>query len=141
MPILELNADESAMRRIVRAIAAALSWPGRRSGNQPPPEREELVGRGRSQAESCPTNTVRQRLTDEMFSLARLDAERERRGDSRFGKTTEDRIVWSELIELELQEIDEQVSRIFDAAGRKAGVSSPSNLKLREGGSHERNDS
>ena len=35
-----------------------------------------------------------------------LEAERVRRGDSLFGQSTEDRIVWSELLELELQDID-----------------------------------
>jgi hypothetical protein len=59
---------------------------------------------------------VPDRLRDEAARLERLDLERERLGDSRFGQFSEDRIVWSELIELELQEVDEQVNRIRDAA-------------------------
>ena len=55
---------------------------------------------------------IRQRLAAEKAGLEELDAERERRGDSRFGKAAEDRIVWNELLDLELQDIDEHVSRI-----------------------------
>ena len=46
---------------------------------------------------------------------ARLDAiaqERKRRGESDFGKATELNIVWSELLELELQDVDEQSDRL-----------------------------
>jgi hypothetical protein len=68
--------------------------------------------------EPFPTETTRQRLSEAMARLERLDAERERRADARFGKTTENRIIWGELIELEMQEIDEQVSRICSSAGR-----------------------
>jgi hypothetical protein len=69
----------------------------------------------------CQWNTTRQRLAEEKACLEDLDAERKRRRDSRFGRTTEDRVVWSELLELELQEIDEQLSRIRSAAGDVAG--------------------
>ena len=55
---------------------------------------------------------IRQRLAAEKAGLEQLDAERERRGDSRFGRAAEDRIVWNELLDLELQDIDEHVSRI-----------------------------
>jgi ABC-type phosphonate transport system ATPase subunit len=63
-------------------------------------------------AEPYPLDTTRRRLIEGAACLERLDAERERRGDSHFGKTTEDRVVWGQLIELELQEIDEQLSRL-----------------------------
>ena len=59
------------------------------------------------------------------------------RADSCFGKTMENRIIWCELIELELQEIDEQVSRICAAAARNPRAS----VNLREGGALERDDS
>lgn len=139
MAILELNADPSAIRRILRAVSDALFRRARVSADQPPPEREQPGSRGNAKADPCPATAIRRRLTEEMTSLEHFDAERERRSDSRFGKTTEDRIVWGELIELELQEIDEQVSRICGAAGRSPRAPMKSNL--REGGPHERNDS
>jgi len=118
MPIMELKADQSAIRRILRAISDVLFRRRRGPADQPPPEPERPGGRGNTKAEPCRRETIRRRLAVETASLEHLDGERERCGDSRFGKTTEDRIVWGELIELELQEIDEQVSRICGAAGR-----------------------
>jgi hypothetical protein len=139
MPTLELYADQSAIRRILRTISDALFWRGRGSAGQPPPERERPGRHGNAEAEPCPVETIRRRLTEQLARLEQLDAERERRGDSRFGKSTEDRIVWGELIELELQDIDEQVSRICGAAGRS--LRAPVKSNLREGGPHERDDS
>ncbi len=62
-------------------------------------------------------SVIRRRLAEENVVLAKLDAERERLHDSHFGTTAEQRIVWGELLELELQDIDEQVNRIRQAAG------------------------
>jgi hypothetical protein len=73
--------------------------------------------------------TARRRLAEAVARLERLDVERERRSDSRFGKTAENRIIWGELIELELQEIDEQVSRICNSVGRSAQAATQSNLR------------
>ena len=91
----------------------------------------------RAENEPCHTKTSRQRLAEAVGRLERLDAERERRGNPRFGKTAEARIIWGELIELELQEIDEQVGRICAATGWKPRAP----VNLREGGAHERDDS
>jgi hypothetical protein len=66
---------------------------------------------------SCPFSAIGQRLADENVALAKLDAERARRHDSHLGTVTEQRIVWGELLELELQDIDEQVSRIRRTPG------------------------
>jgi len=66
----------------------------------------------RSTAADNAANPTRQRLAEEKAHLEQLDAERRRRRDSRFGKVAEDRIIWFELIELELQDLDEQVNRI-----------------------------
>jgi hypothetical protein len=54
----------------------------------------------------------RKRLADRKARLDQLIQERKRRGESDFGKTTELNIVWSELLELELQEIDERSGRL-----------------------------
>jgi hypothetical protein len=58
------------------------------------------------------------RLREAKTALDRLETERRRRRNPGYGKAAEERIVWGELLELELQEIDEQVSRIRRAAGR-----------------------
>lgn len=58
------------------------------------------------------------RLKEGKNSLDRLDAERRSRGNNLLGKSLEERIVWGELIDLELQEIDEEVRRICRTAGQ-----------------------
>jgi hypothetical protein len=75
---------------------------------------------------------ISRRLAEEKASLDKLDIQRDHQAASDFGKTTEERIIWNELLELELQDIDEQVSRIRSQASIK-----PNTLPL-EGGSHER---
>jgi len=57
------------------------------------------------------------RLADEKDQLERLDAERARRRSAMFGKAAEDRIIWGELLDLELQDIDEQLRRIRGSMG------------------------
>gem|GEM_PF-1483070 len=89
------------------------------SAHRSSPASDTLGDRANLKAEPCSADTLRQRMSEEKAALEHLDAERQRRGDSRFGKTTEDRIVWGQLIDLELQEIDEQVSRICGSAGRE----------------------
>jgi hypothetical protein len=66
---------------------------------------------GGASRDEAPAADIRRRLSEGQAALERLDAERQRRGDPRLGKTAEDRIVWGELLELELQDIDERVSR------------------------------
>ncbi len=128
MPILESGTDRSVIRRILRTIAKALFHRGGNSG-EPFHSRVKRAGsRGCARTEPRGTKAVRQRMAEEVARLERLDAERERRGDSRFGMTTEDRIIWRELIDLELQEIDDRVRGMGGAAGGS------------EGGTHERDD-
>jgi len=74
-----------------------------------------------------------------MHCLERLDSERKRRGDPGFGKTTEHRIVWAELLELELEQIDEEMNRMFHPPGGTTRISL--NSTLPEGGPHEPSDS
>lgn len=80
-----------------------------------------LLGTGKAKSERCSASTIWQRLAEEKACLEHLDAGRACRGDSGFGRTIEDRIVWGELLDLELQNIDEQVSRICQAAGGAGG--------------------
>jgi len=133
MPILELRADGSAIRKIVRAILALIFPLTRTSSDQPFPAWERAANKPK--AEPGPV-AIRQRLAEAKACLEDLDAERQRRGDSGFGKTTEGRIVWSELLELELQDIDEQVSRICGTTGRPPRMPRGVNMRLREGGHH-----
>ena len=60
--------------------------------------------------------TVRERLAEAKASLDYLDLERARRADPEFGKRIEARIVWREILELELEEAEERITRLCDAA-------------------------
>jgi len=109
MPILELKAHQSGMWRILRAFRYCFRG-CRTSANRAHPELERQDACLESEVKRM--HAARERLAEAVARLERLDAERERRCDSRFGRTAESRIIWGELIELELQEIDEQVNRI-----------------------------
>jgi hypothetical protein len=104
---------------VMAFILDALFPRSRKSADQLPPVSEQPAGADQAKPEACAAKTIRQRLAEERACLEDLDAERDRRGDAAFGKTIEDRIVWGELLELELQEIDEQVSRICRVTGRR----------------------
>lgn len=60
---------------------------------------------------------VQQRLAEEKAYLEHLDLERVHRGDPSFNRAIEERIIWGELLELELQEVDEQIERISETSG------------------------
>ena len=137
MPILELKAQQSEMWRIPRAIRDCIfrGWPTSANRARSEVERQDAC----PDSEVRRMHTARERLAEAVARLERIDAERELRGDSRFGRTAESRIIWGELIELELQEIDEQVSRICSSAGQSTQAATQSNLRAR--GSHERDDS
>ena len=68
---------------------------------------------------SCGRNfaAIQQRLAEGNACLERLARERDSRNEPGLGRTAEDRIVWRELIELELQDLDAEVDRIREAAG------------------------
>ena len=66
--------------------------------------------------EKRPTSDSGRRLAEENGRLQDLAAERERRRDPRYGVVAEQRIIWNELLDLELQDIDERASRICDEA-------------------------
>lgn len=106
------------IRAIWRVAAAALSWCARKpvtavaaARDTPTPESDSKAGRGTGRA-------PRRRLAEGVAALERLEAEREDRNDPGFGRAIEDRIVWRQLIELELQDIDEQLDRIRSSADR-----------------------
>ncbi len=61
-------------------------------------------------------NPTRRRLAEAYDCLQQLDRFREDERAPALGKILEDRIVWRELLDLELQEIDEQIERISAAA-------------------------
>ena len=50
--------------------------------------------------------------------LERLDEKRVVLGDPNLGKSIEERIIWRELLDLELQEFDEQIERLSEVAHR-----------------------
>ena len=68
------------------------------------------------------SGAIRGRLADGNACLERIARERDRKGDRNLDRAAEDRIVWRELIELELQDLDEEVNRIREAAGLAAGT-------------------
>lgn len=57
-----------------------------------------------------------ERLVRAFSRLQEIQLVRNCRQDPRFGRPAEDRIVWRELLELELQDVDEQVEQILAAA-------------------------
>ncbi len=57
-----------------------------------------------------------ERLAKAVAYLERLDVERISHGDPHLGKPIEERIIWRELLDLELQEFDEEIERRSEAA-------------------------
>jgi len=53
---------------------------------------------------------IAKRLAEEFALLQEIEFERNFRADPWHNKAIEDRIVWRELFDLELQEVDEQIS-------------------------------
>jgi hypothetical protein len=66
----------------------------------------------------CPT---RARLAGAFNRLENIEVMRWRRKDPFIDKSAEERIIWCELLELELQAVDEQSERILAAAGERSG--------------------
>ena len=73
--------------------------------------REQSVTVKRAGAQRART-AVGDRLASEKALLENLELERARKRRPGFGKAAEDRIIWSELLELEIQDIDERLQRI-----------------------------
>jgi hypothetical protein len=88
---------------------------------RPEPPRRVPAREPQQSRRELPASDIRHRLAEGQAELDRLDAERRRRGDPRIGKTVEERIIWGELLELELQDIDERVSRTGNADDPREG--------------------
>src|SRR5579859_5976107 len=65
-------------------------------------------------APSCPTH---ERLARAFFRLKDMQLVRKEWEDPSLGKSDEERIIWRELLDLELQDVDEQIERISAAVG------------------------
>lgn len=70
------------------------------------------TGGERSRSDAHARSELGQRLAKEKLLLEDLDRERTRRRNSAFGKASEERIVWGELLDLEIQDIDERLEQI-----------------------------
>ena len=62
------------------------------------------------------TFSLQERLAEAAARLERLHQERASAGDQILGMATEKRIIWRELLDLELQDFDEQNERLSSAA-------------------------
>lgn len=67
-----------------------------------------------------PARSTRQRLADSFACLESIQLMRDRTDDPLFGRRAEDEIVWRELVELQLQEVDEQIERIATHSGSES---------------------
>jgi len=70
-------------------------------------------------ADAAPKST-RERLEDGFARLQNIRMVRNHLQNPEFQRDIEDRIVFRELIELELQDVDEKIERIVHAAGGEA---------------------
>ena len=106
---------------LIACISDAIFPLGRASIEHRSPSRESAGRPPIARSDKSRASAIRVRLAEEKACLERLDSERRRLGNTRVGKAAEDRIVWGELLELELQDIDEQVNRLCREADREAG--------------------
>ena len=60
------------------------------------------------------TSVLQERLAKAAAYLERLDEERVACGDPKLGTAIEKRIIWRELLDLELREFDEEIERICE---------------------------
>ena len=66
-------------------------------------------------------NPTCERLARAFSRLQDIQLVRDFQRDRRLEKTTEDRLIWRELLDLELQEADEKMERLCAAAGGVLG--------------------
>ena len=65
---------------------------------------------------------TRDRLERGFSRLQGIQLVRNHRQDRFFGKSAEERIVWRELLDLELQDVDEQIERLSAGLGQAAAT-------------------
>ena len=68
-------------------------------------------------SDRTPDRPSRQRLARAFSGLEVIQLARSLRQDPLFGKLAEERIIWRELLDLELQNVDEEIERISTGAG------------------------
>jgi hypothetical protein len=66
-------------------------------------------------------SSIHERLAEGRDRLERLDRERSWSGNPLLGKAIEQRIVWRELLDLELQDFDDQIERTCATARNISG--------------------
>ena len=105
---------------ISRIFRSLLQWLGVGGNTLKPRARpdDSSLFRRRGHMENARTATVPHRLAEEKACLDYLESERFRRGDPNFGKALETKTIWRELLDLELEEADERIRRIRNAAER-----------------------
>jgi hypothetical protein len=72
-------------------------------------------------SDRAPDKRSRQRLARAFSGLEVIQLARSLRHDPLLGKLAEERIIWRELLDLELQYIDEEIERISTGAGEVIG--------------------
>ena len=65
----------------------------------------------------APSCLTRQRLAQSFSRLQNIQLVRNHRQDPVFEKSFEERIIWRELLDLELQDVDEHIERMSAALG------------------------
>lgn len=68
------------------------------------------------QCKESPDFSISERLAQSLARISDIDLAREQRNDPAFGKGVEERLVWRELLDLELQALDEQFEKLCAAA-------------------------
>jgi hypothetical protein len=112
---------------LIGFIADAVLLPRRTSKDPNSFGSGSLVSASNATSQKRNMSATWRRLAEEKTCLDHLDAERVCRRNRSLGKTTENRILWNELLDLELQDIDEQLSRICQAVDASDHLSRTSN--------------
>jgi hypothetical protein len=109
---------EGMTTALLIALLANSIFPREQASAVPPVQRPTLPTTSACrESGGTAMDTLGQRLAKGKDILERLDAARIRQGNQCFGKTAEDKVIWCELLDLELQDLDELIG-----GGRKAGA-------------------
>lgn len=132
MPTLKCKTEPSVIRRVLEAIRSFFPRPlqGISAGLNSAVDSSGDFGMA-VEPPSGP-DPCRRRLAEAAGRLEQIEAERERLGNPKFDKISEERIVWRELIELEMQEVDERMARMRNEAGRNPNGPGARPVSLRD---------